>query len=162
MLTFAFTGELTARWRELNARQVEADAAERDRQVGGTVRLSRTDRPAQSDAVGLRSALSRFLSGNQRQLLSLLHLEAREERYSSASSLIGRYDLKEKGWTARSVQETLDLFEQTGLVHRVNAVIRAVSRAAEEAVSTVAYRPIAEEDRATEDAELLGDIATAE
>ena len=157
VLAHAFTGTLTARWRKAHERQLEAEAAERDRQLGRSVRRPSPE-PVEAPALEVpRPALTSMLSDPQSRLVGLLHREAAGQRYATAPSLLDRYDLADEGWTERSVQEALDLFEQTGLAHRVRAVVQAT----ETPVYPVAYRPVGDGDRAAEDAELLSAIAEA-
>ena len=145
-LVRAFTGELTASWRETNRDELEVAAAERDAILGSEPRRVVTSASESLPILGenheRRSALFYSLSDKQRALLNLIDLE---DNYVTVDSLV---DSDENEASAGEIRQTLELLEQTGLIHKVNVPWLANDR---KPYLVPAYRSLKRHDEVVEE-----------
>ena len=118
LLARAFTGELTAAWREAHAEELRAAAAERDRLLGSASRLQAVESEAEEELAAQpvspngRARLVAALSPGQRRLLATIQERA---GYTTAEMLA-----EETGLPTDSIHRGLGLLTAAGLVQAVS------------------------------------------
>lgn len=141
----AFTGRLTAIWREgASAR----DTGEHATQELIPLSPGRAEAPADTflSPTALRHALLDALGPDQRLLLDWIE---QNPGYLTAETASGAEPLRQTGLTPARVRHTLMLLEQTGLVQRVAVPQRIVDREVDRFVP--AYRRLLEDRDTDED-----------
>lgn len=150
LLTRAFTGELTAAWRERHAAELAAEARQRDEALGLRARVVRPVEPeVERVAVPLDETHPRYtilheLSSVQQQVYQAM---LQTEGYFSAENL-----MPDSGLSPDIKRRTLTLLELLGLVARVSLPSTPTSH-------TIFYVPAHRASQATDDGQ-DDDLAT--